>query len=295
VYDHPEDQRPTNEPTEGEYLPPAQPEQPAAEHRGRPARGIGAAAAGLGLLALKFKGLLLILLKFKFVLFGVKLLAYSWTFLLSLWLYVLFFGWKLAVVLLFVILAHELGHYAAFRAYGLQARLPVFLPFFGAFTAGAIPANLEQDAYIALAGPLTGLGLAAVCYGLGIAFNDQFWYACADISAFLNLFNMIPSPPFDGGRVIGAISPTLWIVGFILFIGVSIVLHVPIIFVALIGLLGFPALRAAWRGEVDPRAATMTNGARVRVSVWYLATLLGLIVIMGQAHGMISTSPRGVL
>jgi len=294
VQNHPED-HPENAATEGEYLPPAQPQEPAKEQRGRSARGIGAAAAGLGVLALKFKSLLLILLKFKFVLYGVKLLTYSWTFLLSLWLYVLVFGWRLAIVLLFVILAHELGHYAAFRAYGLQARLPVFLPFFGAFTAGAVPADLEQDAYIALAGPLTGLGLAAVCYGVGVATNDQFWYACADVSAFLNLFNMIPSPPFDGGRVIGAIWPPLWLAGFVAFIVLSIVLHVPIVFILLIGLIGFPAMRAAWRGDVDPRAATMTNAARVRISVWYLATLFGLIVIMGQAHGMIATSPRGVL
>ena len=62
-----------------------------------------------------------------------------------------------------VLLAHELGHYFAFRAYGLPVRLPAFVPLLGAFTAGAPPENLEHDAYIALAGPLdrhrTGGGL----------------------------------------------------------------------------------------------------------------------------------------
>ena len=136
-------------------------------------------------------------------------------FLLSLWIYVVIFGWKLAVVVMLLLLAHELGHYFAFRAYGLPVRLPAFVPLLGAFTAGAPPEDLEHDAYIALAGPLIGLGLAAVCYAIGDATHDRFWYACADLSAFLNLFNMIPMPPFDGGRIIGALWPPLWIVGFV--------------------------------------------------------------------------------
>ena len=158
-------------------------------------------------------------LKFKFLLLvGAKLFGVSWTFLLSLWIYVVIFGWKLAVVVMLVLLAHELGHYFAFRAYGLPVRLPAFVPLLGAFTAGAAPEDLEQDAYIALAGPLVGLGLAAVCYAIGETTHDRFWYACADLSAFLNLFNMIPMPPFDGGRIIGALWPPLWIVGFAVFV-----------------------------------------------------------------------------
>lgn len=101
-------------------------------------------------------------------------------------------------------------------------RLPAFVPLLGAFTAGATPDDLEQDAYIALAGPLTGLGLAAACYAIGDVTHDRFWFACADLSAFLNLFNMLPVPPFDGGRIIGAVWPPLWIAGFVLFIGFAI-------------------------------------------------------------------------
>ncbi|HVA33969.1 MAG TPA: site-2 protease family protein, partial [Candidatus Baltobacteraceae bacterium] len=175
-----------------EYLPPPSDQEPspppAPKRRGGGALGAGLAAL-LAFLA-KFKLLLLVVL---------KLLAPSWTFLLSLWVYVIFFGWKLAIVVMLLLLAHELGHYFAFRAYGLPARLPAFVPLLGAFTAGTPPDDLEHDAYIALAGPLVGLGLAAACYAVGSVSGDRFWYACADLSAFLNLFNMIPMPPFDGG------------------------------------------------------------------------------------------------
>jgi len=268
------------------YLPPEppgpEPEQPKLVQRRR--SGIGALLAAAAAFLFKFKFLLLI---------GAKLIGVSWTFLLSLWIYVVVFGWKLAVVVMLLLLAHELGHYFAFRAYGLPVRLPQFVPLLGAFTAGAAPDDLEQDAYIALAGPLVGLGLAAVCYAVGEATNDRFWYACADFSAFLNLFNMIPVPPFDGGRIIGALWPPLWIVGFAVFVALAIFMHIPVLFVAIIGLLGLPAMIAAWRGHVDPRALHMTFNARLRVSLWYLATLLGLFFVMAQSHAGVAGKMPG--
>jgi Zn-dependent protease len=213
-----------------------------------------------------------------------KLLASSWTFVLSLVIYVAFFGWRLGIVLVFVLLAHELGHYYAYRAHGLAARLPVFIPFLGAFTAGAIAPDLETDAYIALAGPIVGLGLAALCYAVGALMNDRFWFACADVSAFLNLFNMLPLLPFDGGRIIGAVWPPLWVAGIVLFVGASLWLHVPIIFVAIIALLGLPSMLATFRGQVDPRAAAMTLRSRIRVGAWYALTLVALAIVLGQAQ-----------
>jgi Zn-dependent protease len=278
-------------PVEGEYQPPAESEAPQPQQRAkRRAGGIGTIAAALGVAALKFKTLLALLLNLKFVLLGAKLFAVSWTFILSLFLYVAFFGWRIGVVLVLLIAAHELGHYFAYRAYGLAVRAPVFVPFMGAFTAGAIAPDLEDDAYIALAGPLTGLVLAGVCYAFGDLTGDRFWLACAYIGAFLNLFNMIPVLPFDGGRVIGAIWPPLWIAGALLFVAAALWLHVPIIFVLLIAILGLPAMIAAFRGNVDPRAATMTNAARVRVGLWYLATVMGLLYIVGQSHSALPSA-----
>ncbi len=239
--------------------------------------GIGALVAAIAVAATKFALVL-------------KLLLPSWTFLLSLVFYVAFFGWRLGIVILLALAAHELGHYFAYRAYGLAARLPVFVPLLGAYTRGALAPNLEDDAYIALAGPLTGLALAAACYGVGVATGDRFWIACAEVSAFLNLFNMIPVLPFDGGRVIGAVWPPLWVVGVIVFLAAAVWLHVPIVLVVLIALLGVPAMFASFRGTPDPRAAAMTNAARARVGFWYVATSLALIVLVGQAHTVLPSN-----
>jgi Zn-dependent protease len=257
-------------------LPPQiQPQQPQQQQRQRARGWIGTAGAAALAFLLKFKLLLLV---------GVKVLAPVWTFALSLWLYVALFGWRLAVVVMFVLLAHELGHYFAFRAYGLPVRLPAFVPLLGAFTAGTTPQNLEDDAYISLAGPVTGLGLSAACVFLAHQYDPRFWYACADVAAFLNLFNMIPTPPFDGGRIVGAVWPPLWIAGFIFFIGGGLALHFPIFLVVIVGVLGIPSILATLRGHADPRLAAMSIGARIRVSLWYLGTTAGLFYLMSYAH-----------
>jgi Zn-dependent protease len=277
-----------------EYLPPPSSDEPSPKPvmATQPAPDQQRRRSPLSWLSTAGAAIVAFLLKFKLILFfGLKLLAPAWTFLLSLWIYVVFFGWRFAIVIMVLLLAHELGHYFAFRAYGLPVKLPSFIPLLGAFTAGTAPDDLEQDAYIALAGPMTGLVLAAVCFGVGMATQDRFWFACADVSAFLNLFNMLPVPPFDGGRVIGALSPILWIAGFALFIGLAIYIHIPLLFIVIIGAIGLPTMIAAWRGQVDPRAAAMTRGARFRVGIWYLATLLGLFLMMSQAHAV--ASPAG--
>lgn len=174
-----------------EPSPPQEPPKPPAR-KPKAAGRIGALLATLAAFALKFK----------FVFFLVKIFASSWTLILTLWLYAFAFGWRFGAVLVLLILLHELGHYAAFRAYGLAVRLPVFVPFLGAFTAGAVPADPEHAAYIALAGPVAGLVPSALLYGLGLFTHDAFWLACACFGAGLNLFNMIPVLPFDGGRVV---------------------------------------------------------------------------------------------
>lgn len=266
-------------------LPPEQPaEQPA-----KKAKGIGAVLVGLGLLAAKFKGLLLLLLNFKWVFFLFKFLGTGGSLLISLWVYALFWPWQFALVFVLMILAHELGHYFAIRGYGLPAKLPMFIPLMGAYTVGGVPESLEHDAYIALAGPLTGLGVAGLCYAFGIATRQPFWFAAAYVGAFLNLFNMVPTPPFDGGRIAGALSPQLWIVGFALFIGGSLALHLNLIFVLIFGLVAIPSVIAALRGHVDPRSATMTAPQRVKVALWYMATLFALVYLMSISHIAVPT------
>lgn len=267
---------------EGEYLPPG--EQRAQRQKSNAAKGLGAIGTTIAVVLAKFKTLLLVLLNFKWAILLLKAFSVGGSFFISLFFYALFWGWKFALVVMFMMLAHEMGHYLTIRNYGLPARLPRFIPLLGAYTMGGVPADLEHDAYIALAGPLTGLGVAAVCYAFGYQTHDAFWYMAAYVGAFINLFNMVPAMPFDGGRIAGALSPQLWIGGFAVFIVGALLLHVTLFFIIIFGLLALPSVIAALRGYVDPRYASMTALKKLRVGSWYLLTLFGLFYLMAISH-----------
>jgi Zn-dependent protease len=267
---------------EGEYLPPD-----AAERRERQknvAKGLGGAGIGIAVILAKFKGLLLLLLNFKWFFVLAKVAGPLGTFFLSVVAYSLFWGWKFALVFVLMLAAHELGHYFALRGYGLPAKLPMFVPFLGAYTTGGIATNLEHDAYVALAGPLTGLGVSAAALWFGYQTQQPFWYAAAYLGAFLNLFNCVPVQPLDGGRVAGALSPALWIVGVVIIIALALTLHTGFFILLFVLIFGLPSMIAAWKGHVDPRFAAMTTAARTRVALWYLATIGGLGYIFSISH-----------
>jgi Zn-dependent protease len=114
--------------------------------------------------------------------------------------YALIWGWKFAIGVVVLIFVHELGHYLEAQREGLHPKLPVFLPFVGAYvryTRG----NPWQTARVAIAGPILGCAGAFVCYLIGQHQDSQFFEALAYFGFFLNLFNLIPIGFFDGGAV----------------------------------------------------------------------------------------------
>jgi Zn-dependent protease len=226
---------------------------------GRRGKGaIGGIVVALGLAAAKYKTLLLVAANFKWLLIGPKLLSLGSMF-LSVWLYAqLFGGWKIGIVFVLMILVHELGHYFTWRNYGVKASLPMFIPGFGAFVSAPNTGTPAQNTAAAMAGPLFGIVAAAVCWGYGIATGERFWLGCAYIGFFLNLFNLIPTPPFDGGAIAGAIDARLWILGVVL-IGLWVVFFARggfgIILVLVLAFTAVPRVLALVRGQIDPHGS----------------------------------------
>ena len=134
------------------------------------------------------------LAKFSFVLvkFGSIFLAVG--------LYMLFFRWQFAVGFVLLILLHELGHYLEAKREGLNPKLPVFIPFLGAYVKYS-RGNPWQTARIALAGPILGGVAALVCYVIGRANGSDLWLALGYTGFFLNLINLIPVGILDGGAI----------------------------------------------------------------------------------------------
>ena len=154
----------------------------------------------------KLKYLLLILKVGKFKTFI--------TMLVSIWAYAMFWGWSFAAGFVGLIFIHEMGHVLALRMQGVKSSAPMFIPFVGAYIAmKELPKNAFAEAIAAAGGPLLGTLGAIGCAGAGLATGNPFWFALASSGFLLNLFNLLPMSPLDGGRIIGAISPRLWIFG----------------------------------------------------------------------------------
>src|SRR6266568_4570708 len=163
----------------------------------------------LGVLLLKFKALLIPVLKF----FPV-LLKTGGTMFLTIWLYAQTWGWWYALGFVLLIFVHECGHLIAAKRIGLKVGAPVFIPFMGAFIAlKEAPKNAWIEAQVGIGGPLLGTAGAALCDGLYLVSGNALFRALAFIGFFLNLFNLAPLGFLDGGRIVTALSPWLWLVG----------------------------------------------------------------------------------
>lgn len=166
-------------------------------------------AAGAGFLVLlsKFKPALVLLSKA-----GKPLITMA----VSIGAYALIFPWTFAVGFVLLMLVHEMGHVWAARRAGLPVSAPMFIPFLGALIMlKRHPKDAVTEAYIGIGGPLLGTVGALACYAIGMVTDAPIWYALAYTGFFLNLINLLPIHPLDGGRIVTAVSRWLWLVGVI--------------------------------------------------------------------------------
>ncbi len=214
----------------------------------------------------------------------------SFSIFLSIWTYALFFGWPFAAGFVGLIFVHELGHYLAARDRGLDVGLPVFIPFIGAWIAlKEQPMNAETEAYIAYAGPFIGTLGAFACYWVGKETGDPFWIALAKSGFVLNLFNMIPISPLDGGRITAVLTPRAWLLGVPCLVGLWLYWPSPILI--LVSVLAIPHLMAAWR--YDPQAPAniayynVPNSVRAQWGLLYLGLVIVLALFIQEAQDLL--------
>lgn len=247
---------------------------------------LGGWAVALGLLGLKFGKGAFILLK------SAKLFTTAGTMLVSIAAYSLFFGWKFAVGFVLLLLVHEMGHVIQLRREGIPASAPMFIPFLGAVVmAKSLGDNATAEARVGLAGPILGtLGaLALIPIGLGVTdpYWHEFWFALAFTGLFLNLFNLLPIVPLDGGRAMAALSPKMWFVGFAGLIVLTFVFPNPImILILLVG--GYETYRR-WKARRSGDEAVLAYyrvkaSHRVMVAAVYLSLILVCVVGMDLTH-----------
>ncbi len=254
---------------------------------------IGSALAALAALFAKFfaaiKGVLILLPK-------VKLLTTAGTALVSVAAYSLFWGWTFALGFVVLLFVHEMGHVFQLRREGIKASAPMFVPFLGAAVMmKSMPDDALAEARVGLAGPVLGTIGAGVCFAIAEATNSDMLRALAYIGFFLNLINLIPVVPFDGGRAMAAMAPWLWFVGLGALVALLLLVGNPflLIFVAL-------GVMETWRRWEARRKGTIDQAAYYRVSprnrLLVGAVYIGLIVVLAlgmDASHVLSSAGHG--
>jgi Zn-dependent protease len=169
---------------------------------------LGAIVAALVALIAKLKAVLLFLPK-------IKILVTAASALVSVGAYSLLWGWQFAIGFVVLLFVHEMGHVFALRREGVKASAPMFVPFLGAvITARTLGDDALAEVRVGLAGPILGtIGSAAVAI-VGLVTHTGLLEALGYIGFFLNLFNLLPVVPLDGGRAMAAMAPWMWFLGF---------------------------------------------------------------------------------
>lgn len=232
----------------------------------------------IGLFALKFKGLLVTLIST-----GVTALIYTQI-----------FGLAFGVGIVLLILIHESGHVVVARIMGLPVTLPVMIPFLGAFVSmKQQPRTVAQESIMAIGGPVLGSIAAGLCYAGYLSMPDsstgQLLRALAYFGFLINLFNLIPLTPLDGGRVTSLLSKWFNVAGLVIAAGlllfetqtgtnVSPVLFLVLIFGA------FSTWQRFRSTQLNPAYYAVDAQTKVVVGLLYLALLLAL------GLGMLQTS-----
>lgn len=237
-------------------------------------RKLAAPIIALGFLIVKFGGLLL---KLKVVTTGASMIvsvaAYAW-----IW------GLPFAIGFVLLIFVHELGHVIELRRQGVPASAPLFIPFLGAVIGmKELPDDAWKEARVALAGPILGSVGAAACWVAAEITGSELLMGLAFVGFFLNLFNLIPIVPLDGGRAAGALHPVLWFVGLLMMVALVVLNPNPLLLI--IVLLGGLDLWRRWRerGQAGDYYR-LSVGQRATVAVVYLGLVAVLALSMSATY-----------
>lgn len=221
-------------------------------------------------------------LKFLFVFLKLgKIVSTFGSMLVMIWVYAEIHGWAFGVGFVLLLFMHEMGHYFAAKKAKLPVSTPIFIPFVGAFISmKEQPAHATTEAFVSIGGPILGSIGALMCLPLYYVTGKSVFIALAYSGFILNLFNLIPVHPLDGGRIVTAISPMLWIIGMPLMTVAAIKFFNPIIIMFLI--LGAVELYKYYKNP-DKKYYEVKKSTRLI----YALTYFGLIAILGLCSGYI--------
>jgi Zn-dependent protease len=225
---------------------------------------------------------------FKFGLAGV-------TAVISVLIYEQLFGWAFGIGLVALLFIHEMGHAVVMKLKGIPVGGMIFIPMLGAAVfMRRMPGNARDEAEVGIAGPIAGALASLVCllFALSSPGSPGVWAPLAYFGFFINLFNLIPIVPFDGGRVLSALDRRVWLLGFFALVAIQIWQWITGNFSAWLLIFIVMAATEFWarrRVKDTPEAQAyyaVPVGERIIIGLAYFGLIAVLVLGMAAAHSM---------
>ena len=196
------------------------------------------------------------------------------------------FSWQFAVVLIAAIMFHEAGHVWAMKRLGMKTKGVYLIPFVGGVAIGDKAKTHWQQVFIAMMGPCFGLLMAVAFYLAYLLTGSHYVGLLASVSALLNIFNLLPVMPLDGGQVVKSIAfsgrsrwPYLLLLSLsAAFFALSIQLGLSLLaFFIVLGVIDLIFSRQELKTDT---VVAMDRYGCVFSAVWYIATVVGFLAII---------------
>ena len=229
----------------------------------------------MGLAALAFK-LLKSAKVIKAVLAGASVAGYAWL-----------FSFEFALVLVACLVAHEYGHVKAMQYFGIKTKGIYLIPFVGGLAVSDDKINTRwQDVVISIMGPVFGLFMSLGCWLLFAITDLELFAGAAVLSSLLNLFNLLPILPLDGGHVLKSISFSMrsWVglgacmagIGLGLWVSYTFGLALLVFFLA----VGALEIVFEWRQRQHSHLVPLDSYGQLFSAAWYFVVAAGHILVI---------------
>jgi stage IV sporulation protein FB len=206
--------------------------------------------------------------------------------------YIIFRDLRSIALLVLVIVLHELGHYVAMRAFGYRNLEMLFVPMVGAYVSGQHESVEHSKRLIVLfAGPIPGLVLGTM-FGMIYSYNHQYiFYLLALMFILLNLFNLIPIAPMDGGQILNILFPSVQrsLQTIFILLAAAVICYIMVVYktyiLALLILLLVSRLLRLWQRQptleqeqkkTEPFAELSRNEKIMFITLWVIAIIVPL-------------------
>jgi Zn-dependent protease len=213
---------------------------------------------------------------FKVILAGASLAAYSW-----------FFSWQFALSLLGCLVFHEYGHIRAMQYFSMKTKGIYLIPFFGGLAVSDDKINTRwQDVVISIMGPTFGLLMSIVSLLLYWSTDITFFAGLAVFNSLLNLFNLLPILPLDGGHILKSISFSINSkLGLVVCmsaaaLGVLVSYSLGLALLGFLLLIGSVEIMMEWRGRHQSHLLPLDRYGQIFSTAWYLLTVAAFIAII---------------